>query len=109
MTTAVVENEAGPSTTTTAGERAEVFKRLHPEEYISRFLAEGYRPDGRKLNGWRDVSVNIGIYCLLDANAGADEYRLSINSRWISIDQNGRDDDGMWDQGGNCRTRFSKT
>jgi exosome complex component RRP43 len=60
----VVENEAGPSTTTTPGERAEVFKRLHPDEYISRFLAEGYRPDGRKLNGWRDVSVNIGM--LLD-------------------------------------------
>ena len=58
---AVVENEAGPSTTTTPGERAEVFKRLHPDEYISRFLAEGYRPDGRKLNGWRDVSVNIGM------------------------------------------------
>jgi exosome complex component RRP43 len=61
MAAAVVENEAGPSTTTTPGERAEVFKRLHPDEYISRFLAEGYRPDGRKLNGWRDVSVNIGM------------------------------------------------
>lgn len=64
MTTAVVENEAGPSTTTTPGERAEVFKRLHPDEFISRFLAEGFRPDGRKLNGWRDVSVNIGVYPL---------------------------------------------
>ena len=61
---AVADNQAGPSSTTTAGERAEVFKRLHPDEYISRFLEEGYRPDGRKLNGWRDVSVNIGM--LLD-------------------------------------------
>ena len=60
MTTAPVVNEAGPSTSTTSGERAEVFKRLHPDEYVSRFLSEGYRADGRKLNAWRDVSVNIG-------------------------------------------------
>jgi exosome complex component RRP43 len=68
----VVENEAGPSTTTTPGERAEVFKRLHPDEYISRFLAEGYRPDGRKLNGWRDVSVNIGTHLQSTATRIAD-------------------------------------
>jgi exosome complex component RRP43 len=64
----VSDNQAGPSTPTTsaddAGTRAEVFKRLHPDEYISRFLAQGYRPDGRKLNGWRDVSVNVGMWSL---------------------------------------------
>jgi exosome complex component RRP43 len=65
MTTAAMDNQAGPSTPTVAaddaGNRAEVFKRLHPDEYISRFLAQGYRPDGRKLDGWRDVSVNVGM------------------------------------------------
>jgi hypothetical protein len=107
MTTAVVENEAGPSTPTTAGERAEVFKRLHPDEYISRFLGEGYRPDGRKLNGWRDVSVNIGmpiyVHMHVHAMTGADG-RLRVNGGWISIDQNGGDNDGLWDQSGNRRT-----
>jgi len=67
---AVADNQAGPSTVTTPGERAEVFKRLHPDEYISRFLGEGYRPDGRKLNGWREVSVNIGM---LHDNKGISE------------------------------------
>lgn len=52
--------EAGSSRSQTQAEKAEVFKRLHPDEYLGRFLAQGYRPDGRKVDGWRDVSVNIG-------------------------------------------------
>jgi len=86
MTTAIVDNVAGPSHTPTAGERAEVFKRLHPDEYISRFLGEGYRPDGRKLNGWRDVSVNIGTY---NARRGIRHFaddRLCVNGGRISVD-----------------------
>ncbi|WRT70494.1 uncharacterized protein IL334_007492 [Kwoniella shivajii] len=39
---------------------AEVFKRLHPSQYLSRFLSKGYRPDGRKVRAWRDVSINVG-------------------------------------------------
>lgn len=40
--------------------RASIFQRLHPRAYLERFLAEGFRPDGRALDGWRDVSVNVG-------------------------------------------------
>ncbi|CED82792.1 Exosomal 3'-5' exoribonuclease complex, subunit Rrp43 [Phaffia rhodozyma] len=43
---------------------ASTFKRLHPQAYLERFFAEGYRPDGRKLSdsddAWRDVKVNLG-------------------------------------------------
>jgi exosome complex component RRP43 len=40
--------------------QATVFQRLHPRAYLERFLAEGFRPDGRETGEWRDVSVNVG-------------------------------------------------
>lgn len=48
---------AGPSSAAAA---AAVFKRLHPDQYLTRFLDKGYRPDGRRKSAWRDVSVNVG-------------------------------------------------
>lgn len=42
--------------------QAETFRRLHPRAYLERFLAEGFRPDGREVGDWRDVSVNVGVY-----------------------------------------------
>ncbi|RSH82145.1 hypothetical protein EHS25_006078 [Saitozyma podzolica] len=48
---------------------AEVFKRLHPASYLARFLTKGYRPDGRKLRGWRDVSVNVGSISTANGSA----------------------------------------
>jgi hypothetical protein len=43
---------------------SQTFRRLHPSAYLERFLAEGYRPDGRKVvdgeGAWRGVSVNTG-------------------------------------------------
>ncbi|OCF34454.1 exosome complex component RRP43 [Kwoniella heveanensis BCC8398] len=48
------------SSTAPSSASAEVFKRLHPSQYLSRFLGKGYRPDGRKVGGWRDVSINVG-------------------------------------------------
>lgn len=50
--------DAGPSTSPAT--QAAVFKRLHPDQYLQRFLAQGYRPDGRKVSAWRDVSINVG-------------------------------------------------
>ena len=42
--------------------QAETFRRLHPRAYLERFLSEGFRPDGREIADWRDVSVNVGKY-----------------------------------------------
>ncbi|CAE6486220.1 unnamed protein product [Rhizoctonia solani] len=39
---------------------ASTFQRLHPRTYFERFIAEGYRPDGRKADTWRDVRINVG-------------------------------------------------
>ena len=63
--------DAGPSSpprsspATDSATAAAVFKRLHPESYLARYVAEGYRPDGRKITDWRDVSINTGMYSLL--------------------------------------------
>ncbi|TFY70628.1 hypothetical protein EVG20_g2365, partial [Dentipellis fragilis] len=37
---------------------AQIFQRLRPRVYLERFLAQGFRPDGRTLDAWRDVSVH---------------------------------------------------
>ncbi|QRW16551.1 3' exoribonuclease family domain-containing protein [Rhizoctonia solani] len=39
---------------------ASTFQRLHPRTYFERFIAEGFRPDGRKVDAWRDVRINVG-------------------------------------------------
>jgi exosome complex component RRP43 len=51
-------NVAGPSTNPAL--EANYFKRLHPRKYLSRFLEEGYRPDARKVDAWRDLAINVG-------------------------------------------------
>lgn len=56
---------AGPSTAASEKEiaqRVAVFQRLHPKAYFERFIAEGFRPDGRESLDWRDLSVNVGEY-----------------------------------------------
>ncbi|WWC65487.1 uncharacterized protein I303_108105 [Kwoniella dejecticola CBS 10117] len=66
--TMAAQSTAGPSAPAPApapansapAASAEVFKKLHPSQYLSRFLNKGYRPDGRKLKAWRDVSINVG-------------------------------------------------
>lgn len=40
--------------------KAATFRRLHPKAYLERFLAEKIRPDGREVDEWRDISVNVG-------------------------------------------------
>ena len=40
--------------------KALTFQRLHPKTYLERFLAENVRPDGRDLDEWRDISLNVG-------------------------------------------------
>ncbi|PCH40749.1 hypothetical protein WOLCODRAFT_99214 [Wolfiporia cocos MD-104 SS10] len=49
--------------------RAQTFQRLHPKAYLERFLAENVRPDGRGLDEWRDVSLNVGSISTADGSA----------------------------------------
>ncbi|PPQ81479.1 hypothetical protein CVT24_001438 [Panaeolus cyanescens] len=62
--------------------KAAVFQRLHPEVYLSKYLAEGVRVDGRSLdddddddddeterNGFRSVYVNVGSISTADGSA----------------------------------------
>ncbi|KZV92881.1 hypothetical protein EXIGLDRAFT_646790 [Exidia glandulosa HHB12029] len=39
---------------------ASIFQRLHPKAYLERFLAAGFRADGRRTDDWRELSVNTG-------------------------------------------------
>ena len=50
----------GPSTSEHDALKALTFQRLHPKAYLERFLAEGFRPDGRGLGDWRDIFINVG-------------------------------------------------
>ncbi|PAV21441.1 ribosomal S5 domain 2 [Pyrrhoderma noxium] len=49
--------------------QAETFRRLHPRAYLERFLSEGFRPDGREIADWRDVSVNVGSISTADGSS----------------------------------------
>jgi polyribonucleotide nucleotidyltransferase len=40
--------------------KASTFQRLYPRVYLERFLAEGFRPDGRSVDTFRDMTVNVG-------------------------------------------------
>ncbi|KAK4686418.1 exosome complex component RRP43, partial [Tremellales sp. Uapishka_1] len=64
-TSSIPESPTQPS----AAAAAATFKRLHPTQYLSRFLAQGYRPDGREVLGWRDVSVNVGSISTSDGSS----------------------------------------
>ncbi|KAH9942593.1 ribosomal protein S5 domain 2-type protein [Amylocystis lapponica] len=49
--------------------KASTFQRLHPKAYFERFLAENLRPDGRDLDEWRAVSLNVGSISTADGSA----------------------------------------
>ncbi|EJD01703.1 uncharacterized protein FOMMEDRAFT_88508 [Fomitiporia mediterranea MF3/22] len=49
--------------------QAETFRRLHPRTYLERFLNEGFRPDGREVADFRDVSVNVGSISTADGSS----------------------------------------
>ncbi|KAA1477745.1 hypothetical protein DENSPDRAFT_933896 [Dentipellis sp. KUC8613] len=48
---------------------AQIFQRLRPRVYLERFLAQGFRPDGRTLDAWRDVSVHTGSITTAEGSA----------------------------------------
>ena len=49
--------------------QSEAFKRLYPDEFYAKFIAEGVRPDGRPLGRPRPVSVGLGSIGTADASA----------------------------------------
>lgn len=53
--------QASPSEASSSASAAAIFRKLHPESYLQRYLLKDYRPDGRKVGEWRDVSVNAGM------------------------------------------------
>ncbi|KXZ47061.1 hypothetical protein GPECTOR_38g298 [Gonium pectorale] len=48
---------------------ADAFKRLYPEQFYDRFLAEGVRPDGRPLGRARAVTIGAGAITSADGSA----------------------------------------
>ena len=48
---------------------ADAFKRLYPDQYFSRFLADGIRPDGRTLGRARATSIGLGAISVADGSA----------------------------------------
>ncbi|EFJ52499.1 hypothetical protein VOLCADRAFT_86657 [Volvox carteri f. nagariensis] len=48
---------------------ADAFKRLYPDQYYDRFLAEGVRPDGRPLGRARAVTIGAGAITSADGSA----------------------------------------
>lgn len=59
--------------------QATVFQRLHPRTYLSRFVEEGFRPDGRELGDWRDISVNVGKCVLRSSHPASPQTRFSMH------------------------------
>jgi hypothetical protein len=49
--------------------KAAIFQRLHPRSYLERFLAEGFRPDGRDLEEWRTIEFNVGSISTANGSA----------------------------------------
>ncbi|THV03522.1 hypothetical protein K435DRAFT_827094 [Dendrothele bispora CBS 962.96] len=49
--------------------KAAIFQRLHPRTYLERFLAEGVRPDGRDLDEWRSIELNVGSISTANGSA----------------------------------------
>ncbi|KAI0774691.1 ribosomal protein S5 domain 2-type protein [Trametes elegans] len=71
MAAASTSASAAPSSSSAEQDalRALTFQRLHPKTYLERFLAEQIRPDGRDLDEWRDVSVDVGSISTADGSA----------------------------------------
>ncbi|KAI0722545.1 ribosomal protein S5 domain 2-like protein [Earliella scabrosa] len=71
MAAASASTSGGPSSSSAEQDalKALTFQRLHPKTYLERFLAENVRPDGRDLDEWRDISLNVGSISTADGSA----------------------------------------
>lgn len=60
--------------------QSEAFKRLYPEEFYAKFIAEGVRPDGRPLGRPRPVSIGLASIGTADASA---HVKVSVVGYWL--------------------------
>ena len=49
--------------------QAAAFKRLYPDKYFARFVADGLRPDGRTLGRARATTIGLNAVSTADASA----------------------------------------
>ena len=63
-----VEGEGGRAPAGGAPVGAEVFKAVHPAEFLRRFVESGVRPDGRALAGFRHTTVSAGAVSTADGS-----------------------------------------
>eukprot|EP00891_Asterochloris_glomerata_P004633 jgi/Astpho2/4633/fgenesh1_pg.00067_%23_145_t len=49
--------------------QAEAFQRLYPAEFLSKFVTEGVRPDGRPLGRARQISIGLGVISTANSSA----------------------------------------
>ncbi|CAD6565922.1 MAG: hypothetical protein CYPHOPRED_000096 [Cyphobasidiales sp. Tagirdzhanova-0007] len=61
--------DANGAASTSNGIDPELFQRIQPAEYLSRFLEHGYRPDGRRPNEFREPILNVGSITSADGSA----------------------------------------
>ena len=47
----------------------DAFKKLYPDQYYARFVAEGLRPDGRPLARARPTTIALGAVSTADSSA----------------------------------------
>lgn len=104
MTGINVDRDGPEQAESSASAAAAVFKRLHPEQYLSRFLSKGYRPDGRKLGESRQASINTGEQSVNSEDFGS-HLRLHIDCKWVRSCQNRRHHCRMWHQSRDRRAR----
>ncbi|KAK9811510.1 hypothetical protein WJX72_005082 [[Myrmecia] bisecta] len=48
---------------------ADAFKKLYPDQFYARFIADGIRPDGRPLGRARTASIGLGAVSTADSSA----------------------------------------
>uniref|UniRef100_A0A7S2RP95 Ribosomal RNA-processing protein 43 n=1 Tax=Mucochytrium quahogii TaxID=96639 RepID=A0A7S2RP95_9STRA len=59
-------------------EAAEAFQRLHPREFLERFITKSVRPDGRGLDQSRDVNISSGTVQTADGSGTVHIGRTSV-------------------------------
>lgn len=83
------------------------YQRLHPRAYLTKFIAENLRPDGRELAEFRLLEINSG-YCQapkITVERSTDSilfhfffHRINHHRGWVRSCETWRDDSCVWSQ-----------